>query len=499
MLDFLRRNSSSVVIQVIFAIIVVVFIFWGVGSSQSNASRAVAVVNGVEIKDGEFSRAYRSEVYRQKRYRELKDADLERIRAEIIDQLISREVLAQEARRQGVVVSDHELRKEITDMPAFRGDDGKFSPDKYREVLKNNNTEDARFEADLRGDLMVRRLQDLIRRSVTVSPDEVLEDFRKRSEQVNLEFVRINPSLFKDKVDTGEAATGAWLAANSQKAQERYDSRFETEYNKPRGVKALHILLRSAEGDDEALKAKVKAKADELHTRALTEDFAELARQYSEDFSARKGGDVGWVDEKRAGAPYGEEEFKKAMATLEAGKVSEVIPTSQGYEIVKAVEIREPKTVSFEEARKDIAKELMVEEEGPKQARALADSLVKDFAAGASIEGKTAGLDLKVQETGDFNFSEDRVPRLGQSPELAQVAFTLRTPGQGPQQVFDVGGSMVIVRLKSRQEADMSAFEKEKASATDQLLLSRQGEAMKGWIDNLKASATIERMALSGP
>lgn len=491
MLEFFRRNSSSFIVQLLFGAIVVVFVFWGMGTG-TGSRQVVAEIDGKSITDSQFALAFRSEVYRQRQSRELTDADYERIKGEVIDRLVVRHLLLRTARDAGIRVSDAQLRENILGMEAFQGEGGKFSPELYRTVMKNNGTDASRFEADLREQLTIERLQTVLQRAVVVSPAEVRDAWQKANESVDLEFIRISPSQFDGAIDVSDTRVDAWLAENVEKVQAEYDRDYDKEYNKPRQVKASHVLLR-VEGDDPPdLKAKVEAKAKEVHGRAATEDFEALARRYGEDHTARRGGDLGWVDDRRAGAPYGEEAFKSALASLQPGQVSDVIPTSQGFEIVKAIEVREPKVIAFDEAKREIAQKLIRADEAPRLARAFADELAGPFSRGEDVSAKLAEKDLKLQETGEFSFAQGRVPKLGASPELADAAFEMRSPGKGPQQVFEVSGSMVLARLKSRTEADASTFEEQKKETAEALRLRKQSESFQSWIDTLKAEADVK-------
>jgi len=96
---------------------------------------------------------------------------------------------------------------------------------------------------------------------------------------------------------------------------------------------ARHILIKQSElvSDDEA-----RHRMDELKVRVDNgADFAELARQHSEDGSASKGGDLGWVNPGET-VP----EFEKAMNTLKPGETSAPIRSQFGWHIIQVLERR---------------------------------------------------------------------------------------------------------------------------------------------------------------
>jgi peptidyl-prolyl cis-trans isomerase SurA len=94
-----------------------------------------------------------------------------------------------------------------------------------------------------------------------------------------------------------------------------------------------HILIKLNEAVSEQ---EAKLKMDILRERLDSgENFAELARQYSEDSSANDGGNLGWVNPGDT-AP----EFEKAMNNLAPGKISEPIRSPFGWHIIQVIERR---------------------------------------------------------------------------------------------------------------------------------------------------------------
>ena len=104
----------------------------------------------------------------------------------------------------------------------------------------------------------------------------------------------------------------------------------------PAGVQQTHvrhILLRAREGLSEA---EARERLMRLRERIVGgADFAELARLHSEDASAQKGGDLGWV---AAGDTV--PEFERAMNALQVLQVSQPVQTPFGWHLVQVVERR---------------------------------------------------------------------------------------------------------------------------------------------------------------
>ncbi len=122
----------------------------------------------------------------------------------------------------------------------------------------------------------------------------------------------------------------------------KYYDEHKDEFKTPEMWRASHILVA-----DEALARSV---ADELSKGG---DFAELAKKYSIDATASRGGDIGFF---RGGQLV--PEFEKACLALNVGQTGEILHTQFGYHIIKLTDKRESAVQSYDEARRAIEGEL---------------------------------------------------------------------------------------------------------------------------------------------
>ncbi len=117
-------------------------------------------------------------------------------------------------------------------------------------------------------------------------------------------------------------------------------------------TQARHILIRVNEVVSES---EARHKMETLRVRlANGEDFAELARLYSQDGSAAKGGDLGWISPGDT-VP----DFERAMNALKDGEVSPVVQTPFGMHLIQVKERRQ-RDVS-EERQRAIARQTLRE------------------------------------------------------------------------------------------------------------------------------------------
>jgi len=198
---------------------------------------------------------------------------------------------------------------------------------------------------------------------------------------------------------TAEAALERQLniKVNQDDIKKFYDDN-PAKFEEPEMVRASHILLSTRNMDtnteltEEQKTAKHKLAEDLLKRARGGEDFAKLARQYSEDPGSKdKGGEYQF--------PRGQmvPEFESAAFSLKTNEVSEIVTTTFGYHIIKLSEKIPAKKVEFAKVAPDI-REYLKQQQMQKRQQEL-----KDYLAKLQKDAKVEILDekLKVKETSE--------------------------------------------------------------------------------------------------
>ena len=275
----------------------------------------VATVNGADIAAEDFSR----EMNRVERIylgtgKALTCKEIARLRKEVIESMVRRELLYQENKKK-VQVSEAEIDGEL-----------KKLKDRYQS------------EADFANALS----------SLKMSPASLRAQVEK-----TLAVQKIIDTQFASK------------AVVTDKEIWSYYDRNRDSFRQPEQVKASHILIKVDPKADAAKKAEARKKIEDILAKVRQgQDFASLARTHSEDPSAAKGGDLGYIRPGQTMKP-----FEDALFSLKTGEVSDVVETSLGYHIVKAVERKPETTVPFENV-KDQLRALLKQEKGREEANA---------------------------------------------------------------------------------------------------------------------------------
>jgi peptidyl-prolyl cis-trans isomerase D len=506
MLEQMRRSSQSLLIYVLFGIVIAVFIInfgphsGGCEGQKTDAVADAAKVNGRTLSSQDFRYGYllvgggqySAQMARQRRLKET-----------IMDKLIERELLAQEADRLGFHVSDEEAEDMIGEarmiglgyeqpMPMVKKDD-KFDYELFRRfALYQLGMSPKTFIDEQKRELLASRVRTLLRSGVSVSPDEVKTDFVRRGNQVNVEYVRFPSRRYEAEVEPTPTEIAAYAKANEAKLKELYNQRKFLYEKAPKEKKLRQILVRldaGASADaDQAAKKKGEALLARLHKG---EAFAAVAKAVSDDPRTKgRGGDLGW---KRQGTtalgPGVEEKVWKAKD----GEVVGPEKSSDGYYLVVSEGSREG-DIPFDKVQLELAEDQLRQEKAKSRAKADADSALAKAkgATGKSLKDlfpapaekdkdkvKTADAP-QAEETGLFIRRGAVVEGIGTSQELSKAIFALTTesPFAGP---IEVAGSYVMVKLKERKQADMAEFEKKKLELIHEASLVKGEEVVVEW------------------
>jgi peptidyl-prolyl cis-trans isomerase D len=494
MLDRMRRHKGW--LKWSLALVVLTFVVFYIPdflttNTGAAPSEVLAEVEGEPITVGAFTRRYNAQVqaYRNAYGGQLNDQLIKQlgIDRQILSQLVDEEAMVAESRKQGITVSDIEIRERILALPGFQ-ENGKFvGEQRYRQILQFQNPpmSTADFERSLRRALLIEKLRNALTGWMTVSDTEVADEYRKRNEKVKLDVVPITADAFKSQV----TVTDADITAAFEKNKERYrigekrkikyallnvdqvrqtltisDAELEafykqniSQYQTPAQVRASHILLKT-EGKDENA---VKAKAEEVlkMAKAPNADFAALAKKYSEDDSNNSnGGDLDYFGRGRM-VP----EFENAAFAMKPGEISDLVKTAFGFHIIKVVDNKPESTRPLAEVRAEIEDQLKwqkAQAEAEKQAKAIEATLKSP----SDLDRVAKERSLTIVETGLVQMAEP-IQGVGSQPELSGRLFGMKEGEVTPAMRVSTG--WVFATVTGRQDAYIPKIDEVKDKVTE--------------------------------
>ncbi len=444
----MRQRASSWIIKAVLAIIVLAFMFMGVGNFREKPRTTAATVNEETISVRQFhDRYYRlRENYRQRFGGNMTDEILDQMNLKTVamNQLISEVLLLQKASELGIQVSDQELARSIRQIEAFQKDE-KFDSQLYNYRLQHSRMTPEMFENSYRQELLVDKLKRFVTESVKVSEAEAAQWYNWQNTRIKIKAVAFPPDSYQDiKPSTQQLEAYFTEHQNEYKTEEKISLTyliFETEdfvstvdispseirsyyeehlqtYEIPATVEARHILIKVAQ---DAPAEQVNTKKQEIlkiyEMIQAGKDFATCAREYSEGPSAKRGGQLGAFEKTEMVAPFAEKAF-----SMTAGEISEPIRTRFGWHLIQVDKINEPSRKPLEQVKKNIREKLALQKARDAAYEAALNAfdlaLEKNSIKAAAAQGR------KVKTSGLLT-RKDRLAEIPETRELVRQAFDL--------------------------------------------------------------------------
>jgi peptidyl-prolyl cis-trans isomerase D len=459
----------------------------------------VASVNGETITAEEYRLAYKR-LIEQVQQRFGNNLDEEMIKSlqlpkQAIDQLVDQMLMRQAATELDLQVSDGDLSQSIRNISAFQTA-GVFDPRLYKLVLDRNNLSPESFEVRQREMLLIEKLNNIITGSVKVSDDEAVEWYNWNNAMVDLLFVVFEPNRYPDNAVTAEEIqqyfdgrkdaykTDPQLKVRYLKFEPRnyvakveiseveiseYYEEHPDEFENPKTVEARHILIKVGQdaADDEVAKAKEKIE-DILKKARAEQDFAELAKQYSEGPSKDKGGHLGSFRREAMVKPFADKAF-----SMQAGDISDPVRTRFGWHIIKVEKINEATVSTLADAQNQIRKKLTDE-----YAKQLAYDGA-EFIFDATFEGDTletaAAENQHVVHTTDF-FSNPGGPAKGVQNKGAFAKAAFELPEGEISEIQDFGDGYYLMEIIEKRPAQIPELVAVEEKVRADLIKEKKGE-----------------------
>ncbi len=505
-LQSIREKLTGIIAIFIFAILIIPFAFVGVSSYfTADAVNAVAVVNDQEITVSEFNASFQN--YRRRLQAQMGTAfdpelfDQAIVRRQFLDQLIDEELMAQASLEAGLAVADQHLLDSIMQMESFQVD-GEFNVDVYQARLAAQGLTPKQFEANMRSSLVQTQLLVAIGDS-SISTNWELNDYARLVDQQRGFKAVIVPAFPAEPEPEAEAegteaaeagveeildeeAIVSWYEAHQfdYQSEERVTieflelnaaelgggveieddvllARFEEQqirFVTPEARLASHILIEVGSSAPEVDIEIARQQAEDLAARARAgEDFAELAREHSQDVgSASEGGDLGWVE-----LGFMVQAFENGLYELAmANPISEPIQTGFGWHVINLREIRPSEGMTFTEARDILIEEYNTEADERRfleQADRLVDIIYEDP---TTLEAAAEELNLEILVAGPFGRQGGELG-VGANMEVVNAAFSDLVLIQGViSDPIDLGlNHMVMIRLQEHWPETQLALE----------------------------------------
>lgn len=507
MFNLVERNKR--IIQVILAIIILPFAFFGVDSyfRDSATGATVAKVGDSEISQQEFQDALRE---RQDQLRNMGggriDAallDSPELRFSVLEGLIRQRLLIRQGLKNGITVTDEQLRAYISQAPIFHGEDGKFSMTRYEQYLKAQNQNAAMFENRVRHDLVLMQMSEayqqssFVSRSVAERLHRITEEQREVSRVVipsdkYAPLVKIEPDAAQKYYDSNqdefripEQARIEYVALSIESLMpqiqvdpadvKKYYDEHQREFGLPETRQASHILISVDKSAAAEAKDKARALAEQIvaELKQNPNRFAELAKKHSQDpGSASKGGDLGTFSR---GAMV--KAFDAAVFGMKPGEISAPVETEYGYHIIRVTGVTPGQVKSLDQVRTEVENELKKQRAGREFAQLAEQFNNTVFEQSDSLKPAADLIKQKPQTSGWLTRTGSQEARLN-NPKLLQAIFSedVLVNKRNTEAIEISPGTIVAARVIEHRPARVQPFEDVKEAVQSRLIRSRASQ-----------------------
>ena len=484
MLDLMRRQQSNlkwiwVILIFIFSVsLIALYIPLGDLPTVSITSD-VASVGHDSVSAREFQVAYRNYVDRMRGQINPEMLKAFRFDRQIMDALVTRHVITEEAKRLGLNVTPAEVEQKILENPVFRENGSFIGRERYQAILSQNNLTMEEFESNVANEILNDKLKSLITAAVNVSDKDVEEEYKRRNEKAKLDYFVVDAAKLEGKATVTDQDQHEYYEKNKAKYSvpekrkakyifleslklrpevkvtdddlRQYYEQHKNEYTLPERVKAQHILFKTQGKTPEEIE-KIKEKARGVLERAKKgEDFGALAKQYSEDATASSGGDLGDF-----GRGQMVPEFEKVAFSLGVGAISDLVQSQFGIHIIKVNGKQEARERPFEEM-KEAVRPIVETRKAEQKASDLAQQIAVDLVSNKNLDAVAAKYpNAQIKET-PLVEQGTAIPELGNATELERKLFTMAKGEIGTAVQVDRG--YVVPQLTDIAPAHPASFE----------------------------------------
>ncbi len=535
MLTEFRSHARNIGSKILMAMLVITFGVWGIEDMimKSGSSMEVASVAGQKISAVEYQVALsrETEKLRQSLGKQFSSDLIKNLGLEpyVLQQLINNRLLAVESKNLGLRVSDNEVVENIHKNPNFFDNKGKFSKVAFEAMLRSSGINEKAYIKKMREDMAVNILLSTVIHSVPVPKDLPDILLAARKEQRKIELYNLPPSL-----------VGSIPAASEEQLKEYYDSHL-AQFAVPeyRNISYIEVTPEDAKKAVASKEKEVASKEKDIETiyNERIDEFKKPERRkveqllFADEDSARKAYDsvkTGKTFEQIAKESNGKvlnqknislglveksalpEEAADKVFSLASGTVSEPVNTAFGWHIFTVKEIVAPATLSLNEVRQQLEKEL-AQQDGDNILTDFSNKIEDMIAGGGNLAEVAKEYGLKIislpaldkQGNGADGKPEKNLPKLD---KFLEIAFKTEEKTESSV-VSSRNGNNYILRVESVAHEHSKPFAEVKSQITEgwnrqersNKLAEIASKIASGFSGETGRANTIKTYAISSP
>ncbi|MEA2117609.1 SurA N-terminal domain-containing protein [Halovibrio sp. HP20-50] len=493
MLQSIRDGSRSWGAKIIIGVMVAAMALFGIESLfglLGDDPNEVASVNGEPI----MRQQVELEVQRALRSGQVPPEQERALRSDVLDQLITQQLLSQYAEEGGFAVSEEQLDQLIVSLPEFQDQDGRFSAEVFRNRLAGAGYTPLSFREELRVDIQRQHLQQGLAASDFSLPSEQARLAELQRQQRSFRYVILDGDDLDTDINVSEDDLQAYYEANHARFERPEQVRLEyvvidrqamaegrnvdeaalrdawREQNRNADRRVSHIMITFG---DERSREEAEALAETAREALNDGDtFEETAARYSDDTaSAEEGGDLGVISRGFFG-----DTFDEAAFGLEEGDISQPVEMDNAFHIIQVTDIQGP---SFEQQRDELAREVAlreVDDEFNQQVQQLID---ESFAAD-DLQSVADEIGLTLNES-DWLARNDEVEGVLSEPGVMSAAFSDDVLEEGyNSEVIELDRDRrLVLRIAEQRDATLLPLDEVREEVEMSVAAEQQQQALQ--------------------
>jgi len=512
LLKFLRKRKNMKRIMWALAILIIpAFVIWGAGASGRKSKKGpdyAGLVFNRKVSFEEYMdmlgvvRDYATKTFGKN------------IPLELIDQLAwNRLLLLEEAKRENISVKDSEVVERIMQFPIFQRDNV-FDRKLYKSMLGENARA---FEEKIRDDLKIFKLKEKVLQHVSVSEDEIKEEYKRSFEKIKLSYIIIPFADFEKDVRYNEQDIAKFFEANkenfrrpeeinvryievpfsdfekqvfiSEEEIKRYFEEHMNDYKKPGSdeMVTLDETIKNSIKDKLSLKRKM-GLAEELAYKALEEALKKKDLDKTAHLFNLRVKDTGFFNMQQPIPDIGwSYEFRDIGFGLKPNEISNIlVKTDRAFYILQLKEKRPPYIPALKDIKDSVIasfiknKSIKLAEKKSKKISAMIKNKIRsglDFETAAKLSG------FNILKT-DFIGRKDYLPELGKTDILVDECLALKNTNiGGPLKMIN---GWIIFKMDEYKGIDEALFIKEKNAFKEEVLSRKKDAYFNQWFEELR-------------
>ena len=436
--------------------------------------------------------------------------------------MVAAYIFVEEAEKLGLQATQGEVQETILGIPGLTDVDGVFiGQEAYENALLRGafgaRYTPAEFEAEIAQQILIQKFSQILSETTFVTDGDVEEAFRKDVEKAKISYLRLPADRFADKISVADAELDSYFQEHlaeyefperrvadyvivdpallrteivlaDEEVQAYYDAN-AAEFTNEERVRARHILVLGSSDDEVEL---ARARIVELRGRVEAgEDFAELAREFSEDEATRDaGGELGFFGRGRYSPALEQAAFDAQPGEL-LGPIESTLVTGTGFHLLEIQGRQAGGVQPFLEVEAGIRSRLLNE-----RSRQEAESAATQLVASLDGESRTLGLQDFAAATTAARFEttepfgrDDNVLGIGRGTVFTSTAFGLESDGLSS--AFEVAGGWAVLHLVEIQDSRLPELDEVRDEVDRAVRLEKQEAAAEAKLETVLAELRL--------